>query len=114
MMLSNADVEQLEKAGYIRQTFMRYDKQGFARLRNRHGFCVFYNVVKYRCLIYEHRPLGCRIYPVIYSEQEGIGVDSLCPMKTTVSEMELKRKGKKVVELLQRIYHEATSRGSRA
>jgi len=110
MLLSNADVERLEKAGYNRQKFMRYDKHGFARLRNRHGFCVFYDVVKCRCTIYEHRPLGCRIYPIIYSEQEGIVVDGLCPMKNTVSEIELKRKGKRVIELLQRMDNEATSR----
>ncbi|MFW9986574.1 MAG: YkgJ family cysteine cluster protein [Candidatus Odinarchaeota archaeon] len=41
MMLSNADVERLEKAGYTRQKFMRYDNHGFARLRNCQGFCVF-------------------------------------------------------------------------
>jgi len=110
MLLSNADVERLEKAGYNRQKFMRYDKHGFARLRNRHGFCVFYDVVKCRCTIYEHRPLGCRIYPIIYSEQEGIVVDGLCPMKNTVSEIELKGKGKRVIELLQRMDNEATSR----
>ena len=110
MLLSNADVERLEKAGYNRQKFMRYDKHGFARLRNRHGFCVFYDAVKCRCTIYEHRPLGCRIYPIIYSEQEGIVVDGLCPMKNTVSEIELKRRGKRVIELLQRMDHEATSR----
>ena len=110
MLLSNADVERLEKAGYDRQKFMRYDKHDFARLRNRHGFCVFYDVVKCRCTIYEHRPLGCRIYPIIYSEQEEIVVDGLCPMKNTVSEIELKGKGKKVVELLQRMDNEATSR----
>jgi Fe-S-cluster containining protein len=83
MMLSNADVERLEKVGYTRQKFMRYDNHGFMRLRNFHGFCVFYDVVKCRCLIYEYRPLGCRIYPVIYSEQQGIVVDGLCPMKNT-------------------------------
>ena len=110
MLLSNADVERLEKAGYNRQKFMRYDKHGFARLRNRHGFCVFYDVVKCRCSIYEHRPLGCRIYPIIYSEQEGIVVDCLCPMKNTVSEIELKRRGKRVIELLQTMDNEATSR----
>jgi len=110
MLLSNADVERLEKAGYNRQKFMRYDKHGFARLRNRYGFCVFYDVVKCRCTIYEHRPLGCRIYPIIYSEQEGIVVDGLCPMKNTVSEIELKGKGKRVIELLQRMDNEATSR----
>jgi Fe-S-cluster containining protein len=110
MMLSNADVERLEKVGYNRQEFVRYDRQGFARLKNCHGYCVFYGVEKCRCKVYKHRPLGCRIYPVIYSEQEGIVVDDLCPMKNTVSEKELKRKGKKVIKLLQKIDTEATSR----
>jgi Fe-S-cluster containining protein len=110
MMLSNADVERLERVGYTRQKFVRYDRHGFARLKNRHGFCVFYDVEECRCRIYKHRPLGCRIYPVIYSEQ-AVVVDNLCPMRNTVSKTELKRKGKKVIELLQRIDKEATSRG---
>jgi len=110
MILSNADIERLEKAGYNRQKFVRYDKHGLAKLKNRKEFCVFYDVQKCRCKIYEHRPLGCRIYPVIYSEQEGIVVDDLCPMKCTVSEIELKRKGQKVLKLLQRIDNEATHR----
>jgi Fe-S-cluster containining protein len=110
MMLSNTDVELLEKMEYNRQKFIRYDKYGFVRLQNCHEFCVFYDVVKCCCKIYKYRPLGCRIYPVIYSEQEGIVVDDLCPMKNTVSEIELKRKGKKVIELLQRIDNEAAYR----
>jgi hypothetical protein len=109
MMLSNADVERLERLGYNIQKFVRRDRHGFVRLKNCHGSCVFYNVEKCRCRIYKHRPLGCRIYPIIYSEHEGIVVDDLCPMKNTVSETELKRKGKKVIELLQRIDNEATS-----
>jgi Fe-S-cluster containining protein len=114
MMLSTADIERLEKAGYDRQEFTRYDKHGFAKLRNRRGFCVLYDATKRRCKIYEHRPEGCRIYPVVYSEEEGIVVDDLCPMKATVSEIELRRKGRKVIALLQRIGNEATSRGARA
>jgi len=110
MMLSNADIERLERLGHGGQKFVRYDRHGFARLKNRHGFCVFYDVVKKRCRIYRHRPLGCRIYPVIYSEQEGIVVDDLCPMRNTVSKMELRRKGRKVIELLQRIDNEAHAR----
>jgi Fe-S-cluster containining protein len=114
MMLSTADIERLEKAGYDRQEFTRYDKHGFAKLRNRRGFCVLYDTVKRRCKIHEQRPEGCRIYPVVYSEEEGIVVDCLCPMKATVSEVELRRKGRKVVALLQRIGREAASRGARA
>jgi Fe-S-cluster containining protein len=113
MMLSNADVERLEKVGYDRRKFTRYDKHGFAKLRNCRGFCVFYDAVERRCKIYEQRPEGCRIYPVVYNEEEGIVVDDLCPMKATVSEVELRRKGRKVVALLQKIGNEATSRGVR-
>jgi Fe-S-cluster containining protein len=107
MMLSDADVECIERIGYNKQEFLRYDKQGYIRLKNRNGFCVFYDVERCRCRIYKHRPLGCRVYPVIYSEQEGIIVDDLCPMKSTVSKIELKRKGKKLMALLQSIDAEA-------
>lgn len=110
MMLCNTDVERLERLGHDRQKFVRYDRLGFARLRNRHGFCVFYDVERCRCQIYRHRPLGCRIYPAIYSEEEGIVVDDLCPMKNTVSKVVLKREGRRLVELLQRIDKEAHAR----
>jgi Fe-S-cluster containining protein len=108
MMLSNADVRRLEEMGYDRGRFVRLDRHGFIKLRNRRGFCVFYDVEGSLCKIYRHRPLGCRVYPVIYSEQDGIVVDDLCPMKRTVSKIELKRKGKRLMELLQRIDFEAT------
>ena len=108
MILSNADVKCLEAIGYYRQKFVRQDRHGFIRLRNHHGFCVFYNVERCRCIIYKHRPLGCRIYPVIYSEQEGIIVDDICAMINTVSKIELERKGRKLISLLQKIDAEAT------
>jgi Fe-S-cluster containining protein len=108
MMLSNGDIECLERMGYDRQEFVRYDRHGFVRLKNHRGFCVFYDVEKRRCRIYRRRPLGCRVYPVIFSEQEGIILDDLCPMKSTVSKIELARKGKRLMKLLQRIDAEAT------
>jgi hypothetical protein len=36
MMLSNADVERLDRMGYDREKFARYDRHGFVRLRNHH------------------------------------------------------------------------------
>ena len=110
MMLSDSDIKRLERLGHCRQKFVRYDKLGFARLKNRHGFCVFYDVEKCRCQIYINRPMGCQIYPVIYSELEGIVVDDLCTMRNTVSKIELKRNGKKLVSLLQRIDRDAYAR----
>jgi hypothetical protein len=110
MLLSTADVERLERAGYNRQTFARYDEHGFVRLKNRQGFCVFYDLEKWRCQVYEHRPVGCRIYPVIYSEQEGIVPDDLCPRQATVSKKELQRKSRDLMDLLRRIDNEAHAR----
>ncbi len=110
MLLSNSDIKRIERLGYDRQKFVRYEKHGFARLKNRNRLCVFYDVEKCRCEIYLHRPIGCRIYPVIYSEQEGTVVDDLCPMKHTISKIEQKRKGKKLIDLLQDIDNEARMR----
>lgn len=109
MLLSRTDIKRLEDVGYDREEFTRYDRQGYARLRNCQGFCVFYDRGKSRCRVYEHKPVGCRIYPVMYSEEEGTIVDDLCPMKDTVSKKEIKRKGKQVIELLRRIDHEVLS-----
>jgi Fe-S-cluster containining protein len=114
MLLSSADIERLERASYDSRKFARSDKHGYVRLKNRRGFCVFYDVGEYRCRVYELRPFGCRLYPVIFSEQEGIVVDDLCPAKNSISRSEMKRKGKKIMELLQRIDGEAASRGDAA
>jgi Fe-S-cluster containining protein len=110
MMLSVADIERLETLESDRQKFVRYDRYGFARMRNRHGFCVFYCAEKCRCKIYRNRPLGCRLYPVIYSEHDGIILDDICPTRKSVSKEELEGKGNKVMELLQRIENEAACR----
>jgi hypothetical protein len=114
MMLSNADVKRLEGMGYERQKFARQDQHGFVRLRNHHGFCVFFDVERGCCRIYEQRPLGCRVYPVIHSEREGIVVDVLCPMISTISKIELEKEGKRLMNLLHRIDGEATCNRNKA
>jgi hypothetical protein len=113
MMLSNADVKCLEAIGYDRKKFVRQDRHGFNRLRNHHGFCVFYDIERRRCRIYNQRPLGCRIYPVMFSKQEGLIVDDLCAMINTVSKIELERKGRKLMNLLQRIDAERATTGTK-
>jgi len=60
--------------------------------------------------VYKYRPLGCRIYPIIFSEDEGIIVDDLCPMKDTVSKSEVKKKGMLLVRLLRKLDEEAEYR----
>jgi Fe-S-cluster containining protein len=114
MMLSNADVKRLEGMGYERQKFARQDRHGFVRLRNRRGFRVFYDAERGCGRIYKQRPLGCRVYPVIYGEREGIVVDDLCPMISTVSQIELEKEGKRLINLLQRIDAKATCNRNKA
>jgi Fe-S-cluster containining protein len=110
MLLSEEDMRLLERAGHTRERFVRYDKHGYAMLRNRKGYCVFYDVERSRCKAYTFRPLGCRMYPVVYSEENVAVVDELCPMGRTVSKAELGKKGERVSELLGRIELEAASR----
>jgi len=107
MLLSRADIRLLERAGQAREKFVRFDRQGLARLRNNRGHCVFYQIENRRCRVYRYRPLGCRIYPVIYSEEEGVIVDDLCPQAATVSKKEIESKAKRLQKLLQRIDGEA-------
>lgn len=106
MLLSRADIRRLERAGQDREKFVRFSRQGFAQLRNTRGYCVFYQTAKHRCGVYRYRPLGCRIYPVIYSEEEGVIVDDLCPLAGTVSKKEIMFKAERIRSLLQRIDNE--------
>jgi Fe-S-cluster containining protein len=110
MLLSEEDIERLENYGYNREEFVCYDKKGFAKLRNNREYCVFYDQQKGCCKVYKYRPLGCRIYPVIYKEGEGTVVDNLCPMKNTVSKRELKKKSVELMKLLHKIDEEAAER----
>jgi Fe-S-cluster containining protein len=110
MLLSEADARRLEQNGYRRRYFTSVDRQGFCRLKNSNGYCVFYDRAKQRCKVYRYRPQGCRVYPVIYSQEDGVIVDDLCPMKDSVSRVELRQKGKRVLRLLERIDEEAQKR----
>jgi len=110
MLLSAEDITRLEKKGYSKESFVRFDAEGYALLRNRQGCCVFYNTKKRRCEVYAYRPLGCRVYPVILDEELGIVVDHICHAQTTISEEEKARRGKRVLRLLKKIDMEAQSR----
>ena len=110
MLLSTEDITRLETKGYTQESFLRFDKAGYAILRNSQGHCVFYNPEKQQCDVYSERPLGCRIYPVIYDEDHGVVADTICHAHETVTAQEKKRKGKKVVVLLKRIDSEAERR----
>ena len=79
MSLTHQDITQITTAGYPPSAFIIH-KEGEWRLANQqeNGPCVFLNDEK--CQIYENRPTGCRIYPLVFNETERQAViDSLCP-----------------------------------
>jgi Fe-S-cluster containining protein len=106
MELSSSDIERLEEAGYSRGEFAVI-VDGVTRLRNVDGWCYFYSSLQKNCRVYRKRPLGCYLYPVVYMADEGATVDELCPMGYTVSEQELRTKGKILVKLLKNIDNES-------
>jgi len=67
------------------------------------GWCYFYSLAERNCRVYKNRPLGCRLYPVVHLADAGATIDELCPMAHTVSERELRTKGKILVKLLKKI-----------
>ena len=112
MLLSVKDITRLEKKGFSKNYFAKFDKQGYAVLKNRDGYCVFYDLRKRRCSVYADRPSGCRVYPVILDEEKGIVFDDICDSCDSITEEEKKVKGKKVIKLLEKIDAEAENRHS--
>lgn len=75
MPLSKEDIERITNLGYSE---FYVEAEGERRLRNKEGLCWFLSNGK--CRIYENRPEGCRLYPLIlYEEENTVGLDSDCP-----------------------------------
>jgi len=108
MELSSRDIKRLEEAGYRREKFTVKGEDGVTRLRNIGGWCCFYNSAEKRCQAYDDRPLGCYLYPVMYSVGEGVVIDELCPMGETISEPEFKAKGIILINLLKTMENETS------
>jgi uncharacterized protein len=106
MELSKIDVEKLVKKGYKREEFTIVCEDGLTRLRNVAKRCYFYDSAKKRCRIYQYRPQGCRLYPVVYSVEQGAAIDTLCPMRKTISRKEFRDKSRFLTELVKRIERE--------
>jgi uncharacterized protein len=105
MELSSGDIERLKKMGYRLEEFAVIN-DGVIQLRNVDGYCYFYSRANKKCKIYETRPVGCYLYPVVYLAKEGAIVDDLCPMDQTISEQELRTKGKILNQLLKKLDNE--------
>jgi len=110
MPLSKKDIKLLQKAGHNPKQFIRINKQGYAQLQNKQGYCIFYDTQNHTCKVYRQRPMGCRLYPIIYSEEEGVIVDGICPTKETVARTEIKSKTTTLMQLLRAVDEQAAQR----
>jgi len=110
MLLAVKDIIRLEKKGFVKDYFVDIDKEGYAVLKNKDGYCVFYDLKGRQCSIYNDRPSGCRVYPVILHEEKGIILDEICDSCSSIDMEEKKSKGKKVIKLLEKIDAEAENR----
>ena len=99
MELLAEDIRRLIEAGYRLEDFA-VEKDGVYRLKNVDGRCVFYDAESRRCKIYSIRPVGCRLYPLIY-DGSGVDVDKTCPTWHTVPRSELERLGRYVAQFVE-------------
>jgi Fe-S-cluster containining protein len=76
MTLTSADVARLEAAGC--RDFFRLTRNGDLELVNRDGHCVFLDGG--RCSVYQVRPEGCRLYPLVLDlDSDRVVRDEFCP-----------------------------------
>jgi uncharacterized protein len=110
MILLDEDVKRISELGFEESFFTRSTADGFKILKNSSaGRCVFHDGSK--CTIYEHRPKGCKLYPVIYDEDQMLAVKDMdCPYR---NEFELSRRSKRELSYVySRIMAETASRFS--
>lgn len=85
MILTPSDIVRIEKLGYDLREFTVKSSEYFYKLRNVSNHCYFFDNTTKLCKIYEHRPIGCRIYPLVIVLDLGvITVDNICPARDSV------------------------------
>lgn len=99
MVLTNDDVKRLISKGY---SGFYEDTDGWLRLKNVDEHCVFLETDG--CSVYEDRPIGCRLYPVVWdSSANRPMLDVDCPHSDGfIMHPELEPRLREVVKTLQK------------
>ncbi len=85
MILTVEDLYRIIDLGYSLREFA-VESKGFIRLRNIDGHCVFLDPKTNKCMIYEYRPIGCRLYPLIYDpDRRRVLIDRFCPKAYSIN-----------------------------
>lgn len=78
VILSKSDIDRIASRGYKLEDFAEF-RDGFWRLKNYMGPCVFLDRRTGKCTIHEFKPTVCRLYPVIYFDGK-VAIDvETCP-----------------------------------
>ena len=80
MLLTNSDIQRIENLGYNKNEFCLNPNEtdGFWQLKNIEGRCYFLSK-NGKCTIYEHRPIGCKVYPLVFElSEEDVIIDEDC------------------------------------
>ena len=104
MPLFPEDIERLKKAGYKLEEFAVFDRNAkIRRLKNVNGHCYFLDPKTGRCKIYDIRPIGCRLYPVVIDPISGrCTIDTeVCPYREEFPAERIAQACRKVEELYQ-------------
>lgn len=98
MILTSHDIEIIEKLGYESPFFVS-EQNGWLQLKNEKGRCVFHNGTQ--CIIYNFRPEGCVLYPVVYNkDNDCVILDNECPQKHCFSVSKTKEQQIKILVFL--------------
>jgi Fe-S-cluster containining protein len=106
MPLTEDDIKRIEKLGFKCADFT-VKAEGETRLRNVKKTCFFLR--EGRCIVYEGRPEGCRIYPLVYNlDAHKFVYDTVCPHS---AEFKSNREDKeRLKQLIRRLDREAEKR----
>jgi Fe-S-cluster containining protein len=76
MTLTSEDVRRISSIGH--RNFFFETEDGYVQLDNRDGNCIFLRAGL--CTVYDHRPEGCTLYPLILDTDEWVVVlHDFCP-----------------------------------
>ncbi len=104
MPLTREDILRIESLGYSREFFVEYDSQGIPRLKNTEEHCVFLDPSR-GCRIYPWRPLGCRLYPLVFDiDSCKVVVDTLCPKHRIIGADVIKKFTPVLLEFVFEVY----------
>ena len=106
MLLTARDIATITSLGYNRTYFVE-ERNSWLQLKNAHGRCVFHTGE--RCSIYDHRPEGCMLYPVVYDADLRCAIlDSECPQQHQF--FLGKRNVRKLMVLIETLQYERSQR----